>query len=148
MSAAAAGLASAGAAIDYVASDLSFTLAFQIALELLSASREADLTDDTLVAYVIALGILINTVPRTALSAYRLYSGKEPRDVLQELRQNGALAFLIRFLKIAERIILSVIIQLIASSARGGQAVRLQRVLSLASTSLFFMFLEKSSTMA
>lgn len=148
MSVAAAGLATAGAAIDYVASDLSFTLAFQIAIELLSASREADLTDDTLVAYVIALGILINTVPRTALSTYRLFTGTDPKDVLDGLRGNGTLAFLVRFLKIAERIVLSVIIQLIASSARGGQAVRLQRVLSLASTSLFFMFLEKSSSMA
>ena len=69
MSTAVAGLATASSAVDFVAADLSFTLAFQIALELLAASRDSDLTDDTLVAYVIALGILINVIPRTLQGA-------------------------------------------------------------------------------
>lgn len=148
MSAAAAGLSTAGGALDYIASDLSFTLAFQIALELLAASREGDLTDETLVAFVIALGIVINAVPRTALSLVFLRTGVRPRDALRDVRPNGSLAFLLRFLKVAERILLSIVVQLIASSARGSQSVRTQRVLSLASTSLFFLFLEKSSKLA
>ena len=147
-SVAAAGLATASAAIDYVASDLSFSIAYQVALELLGASREGDISDEVLVAYVIALGILVNTIPRTALGAYRFLTGITPREALRSMRPNGALAFLVRFLRVIERILLSIIIQLIASSARAGQSVRLQRILSLLSTSLFFTCLETSGQLA
>ena len=44
----AAGMASAGGAIDYIASDLSFTISYQIARELLDVAHESDMSDDAL----------------------------------------------------------------------------------------------------
>ena len=146
MSFAAAGLATAGSALDYVASDLSFTISYQIAIELLAASREADLPDDALVAYVIVTGIVINTIPRTLTALAQLFTAYTPQKVAQSMARRGSLAFLLRFLKIAERIVLSIVVQLIANSARANQSVRMQRVLALASTSLFFIFLEHTSS--
>ena len=148
MSFAAAGLATVGSAIDYVASDLSFTISYQIAIELLAASRESDMPDDALVAYVIVTGIIINTVPRTLTALSRLATDSSAKEVVSGINKRGSLAFLLRFLKVAERIVLSIVVQLIANAARVNQSVRLQRVLALASTSLFFLFLEHTSSVA
>lgn len=143
---AAAGMSSAGGAIDYIASDLSFTISYSIARELLDMAQEADMTDDALVAFIIVVGIVLNTVPRTFTMAQRMLTSRTRRDIANDFKKKSVLAFLVRFLKIAERIVFSITIQLIAGSARSEQPVRAQRVLTLASVSLFFMFLEQTST--
>lgn len=148
MSAAAAGLATVGSALDYIASDLSFTLSYQIAVELLAASREADMADDALVGMVIVVGIVLNTVPRTITALQRLATTRSPQEIASSYRERGTLAFLTRFLRVCERIVLSIVVQLIANAARSEQPVRLQRILALASTSLFFLFLDNAAAVA
>ena len=148
MSVAAAGMATVGSALDYLASDLSFTLSYQIAVELLTASREADMPDDTLVGMVMVVGIVLNTLPRTLTGLQKLTLERSDDQITAGYKQRGTLGFFVRFLRVAERIILSIVIQLIANSARSEQPIRLQRILALASTSLFFMFLQESSSVA
>lgn len=142
---AAAGMSSAGGAIDYIASDLSFTISYSIARELLDMAHEADMTDDALVALIIVVGIVLNTVPRTFTMAQRMLTSRTRKQIAGDFKKKSVLTFLVRFLKIAERIVLSITIQLIAGSARSEQPVRAQRVLTLTSVSLFFLFLEGTS---
>ena len=139
------GMASAGGAIDYIASDLSFTISYQIARELLDVAHESDTSDDALVALIIVVGIVLNIVPRTFMMAQRMLTSHSRKEIAAKFKKKSVLTFVMRFLKIAERIMLSVVIQLIAGSARSEQPVRMQRVLTLASVSLFFIFLEQTS---
>lgn len=143
---AAAGMSSGGSAIDYIASDLSFTISYSIARELLDAATEADMTEDCLVALIIFVGIVLNTIPRTFTMAQRMLTNRTRKQIADDFKKKSVVAFIVRFLKIAERIVLSIVIQLIAGSARSEQPVRAQRVLTLASVSLFFMFLEQTGS--
>ena len=77
--------------------------------------------------------------------AYSLYTQDANASLAKQMRKSGIPAFVFKFIKIAERILLSVVVQLIAQAARSGQSVRTARILSLASCSLFFMFLQRTA---
>ena len=131
------------ASIDYLASDLSFTISYSVARELLDAARENDMGDDALVAVVIAIGIVVHTLPQTFGMLSRRF-GMQKVD-MDTGASRSAFSFFSRLLSTVERIVLSVVIQLIAGAARAEQPQRLQRVLSLCSTSFFFLFLREQS---
>ena len=59
-------MSDASSALAGLGSDLAFTISFAIARELLDGANEAGVSQDELVAVVLALGVIFAALPRTA----------------------------------------------------------------------------------
>jgi len=167
---------SSGDAIGALSSDLAFSISFavrplptpacseptpacsepthapvaQVGQELLASSREASITEDELVAMVLSASLVLGSIPR----AYR--------HINNELVAQGWLAkpspkpstrtsatvtdFAVLMLDILRRVVLSLSVQLLAQNVRARQPERTVRVLSLLSVSVFFLFIDASSS--
>ena len=64
-------MSDASSALAGLGSDLAFTISFAIARELLDGANEAGVSQDELVAVVLALGVIFAALPRTAVSIWR-----------------------------------------------------------------------------
>jgi hypothetical protein len=155
---------SPGAAFDSLANDLSYTLSYQIAHELLGAAVDEGISSVATCAAVVVVGIVMNTLPRT-LQAIReivkrsgtavattgavhdVQLSREPPsspkgdDLSSTSRVDAALRLAVHFIAATERVVLTVLVQLVASIARAEQPLRSVRVASLIGTALFFVFL-------
>jgi len=167
----------AASALSSIGSDLSVSVSFQVALELVAGAEESALKDDELVGAVLAIAILLAAAKSTllfirserkkALEARILARAKttwasgaktEDEDVyvarcVSEERnrfssERTMLDFSILFISISSRIALSTTVQLLASAARGRQTTRAARVITLVSLSIFFVWIESSATSA
>lgn len=139
-------MADTAAALGSLGSDLAFSVSFGIGNELLEAARDAQMSEDELIASVLILSIVFAALPRT----FRL--------TLRELRSSGWLAketpkgesglgaFMTLLVDIARRIAISLSVQLLAANVRAKQPNRAVRVVSLLSVAVFFLFLEASSS--
>jgi len=142
-------MSDAANALGALGSDLAFSVSFGIARELLDAANESGVSEDELVAVVIALSVVFAALPKSV------------RLLREELREHGWLGFskankddgnsgVLDFLSvlvdIAKRISVSISVQLLASNVRARQTLRAVRVVSLLSISVFFLFLEATSS--
>ena len=160
----------AAGALSSIGSDLSISISFQVASELIEAGKEGQLRDDELVGVVISLAIGLTAVRQmlTVLREGRREAAKalakecmeaklsnlavdekqrrlleqEEAAVIKFDSERTVLDFALLFVGIATRISFSVTVQLLAAAARSQQSVRAARVLTLVSLSVFFVYLE------
>ena len=132
-------MTSVHAALDYVSSDLAFSLSYQIASELFQAAKESDLSNNSLIFYIITIACVVAIVPKSIKHIYSLLKNKQKND--------EALEYFLKLHKIAVRILLAIVVQLITTTAVSVQNFeRAHRILALASTVVFFIFLEQASS--
>lgn len=156
------------ASISAISSDLSVSVSFVIANELVEAAREDGMRNDELAAVLVAVVVLITAaksmVGRWQASSlengtYRVKALAKQRaaslgvvdvDVfvkraMEEVgSRKGLLAFVSELLSIATRISLSVTIQVLAVSVSATGSSRLLRVGTLLSVVFFFLFFENA----
>ena len=152
-------MATAGA-LGSLGSDRAFSVSLGIAHELLDAANEAHLTEDELIAIVLAVSVLLAALPSTIWALRKQYvyimrarsgsdkdANKEKSDgSAREVEPSGILEFCTLLVRMAQRISLSICVQLVASNVRSRQPLRSVRVVSLLAVSIFFLFLESTSS--
>ena len=144
-------------ALGSLGSDLAFSVSFGIANELLDAANEAHLSEDELIGIVLAVTVLLAALPSSVASVRKQLDsamrgsvtdgskagsgGNEPKPT-----PSGIAEFVTLLLTMAQRISLSICVQLVASNVRSRQPLRSVRVVSLLAVSIFFLFLESTSS--
>lgn len=150
-------LGSGGAtdALSSLGGDLTFAISWAVANELLAAARDAQLGDAELVGVVLFSSICLSALPKALLMA-RVETtraiavfNKEPPPVYSAVKisNSGLLAFMGIFLRISQRISLSVCVQLLTANVQATQPLRAVRVLTMIGTAVFFLFLESTATL-
>ena len=150
-------LGSGGAtdALSSLGGDLTFAISWAVANELLAAARDAQLGDAELVGIVLFSSICFSALPKALLMArvetmraVAVASGETPPSYSSiKVSSSGLLAFLGIFLRISQRISLSVCVQLLTANVQATQPLRAVRVLSMLGTAVFFLFLESTATL-
>tara|TARA_E500000178_G_C16565529_1_gene549314 strand:+ start:99 stop:614 length:516 start_codon:yes stop_codon:yes gene_type:complete len=162
-------MSDAASALGALGSDLAFSVSFGVARELLEASEEVGMAEDELISIVLSVAVVFSAVPKTvalfgeawassvrAKAAARAApdgsasdestQGDEPKKEAPDPLPNGLGAFLLLLTSIAKRISISIAVQLLSSNVRGKQPLRSVRIISLLSVSVFFLFLEATSS--
>lgn len=162
-----------GAALTAIGSDLSVSITFQVAAELIDAASEKQLSEEVLVGLVLGLAVVFSalrallrdTISRQrakflSSSKFRAESAaaeiKDPdvraaflarceSDAVVKSQERGGLEFTEVLVDIVVRISFGVSVQLLAASARARQTSRAARVLSLSGLGLYFLWLESGS---
>lgn len=163
-----------GAALTAIGSDLSVSITFQVAAELIDAASEKQLSEEVLVGLVLGLAVVFS-----ALRSLLQVSIKSRREAFKEAArekatseakeaelkgvaakefvdrctseaerkssERGVLDFTLVVVDIVVRIAFGVSVQLLAASARARQTSRAARVLSLSGLGLYFLWLESGS---
>tara|TARA_Y100000389_G_scaffold15289_1_gene13539 strand:- start:1213 stop:1785 length:573 start_codon:yes stop_codon:yes gene_type:complete len=158
-----------GAALTAIGSDLSVSITFQVAAELLDAASEKQLSEEVLVGLVLGLAVVfsaLRSLLRDSIARRRkefkassdaaALKMAEQRglsesakvelieqcalDTNAKLAERGALEFAEVLIDIVVRISFGVSVQLLASSARARQTSRAARVLSLSGLGLYFLW--------
>jgi len=151
-------LLGAGGATDALSAlggDLTFAISWAVANELLGAAKDAQLGDAELVGVVLFSSICLSALPRAlllarveALRALAVVNGETPPSYSSiKVSSSGLLAFMGVFLRIAQRISLSVCVQLLTANVQATQPLRAVRVLTMLGTAVFFLFLESTATL-
>jgi len=155
-------------ALGSLGSDLAFSVSFGIANELLDSAHESHLSEDELIGIVLSLSVLLAAVPATFVAVRKEWhkyrddrvkrgsnggvSGSENPPVTGSAAPeaqhptSGIFEFAILLFKMAQRISLSICVQLLASNVRSRQPLRSVRIVSLLAVSIFFLFLESTSS--
>jgi hypothetical protein len=152
------------AALSSLGSDLSFSISFLAASELVEAAKEGQLADAELVAVmlfvVVVVSVLKGVVSRQVADALKRrtvkINGEIAADVEESEREllvqtalreqsKSLLEFVLLLLLVVQRIVLSLTVQVVAVSVRSTSASRAVRVISLLSLVLFFLFLDSST---
>lgn len=140
--------ATAGA-LGSLGSDLAFSLSYNIASELLEVANTAHLSEEELVGLVLGMAVVLASLPssvrRTWAELKRRLAPSSPAGA-DAPRPSGVAEFGTLLLSIAQRISVSICVQLLASNARSRQPLRAVRVVSLLGVAVFFLFIESSST--
>tara|TARA_X000001036_G_scaffold309885_1_gene288610 strand:- start:178 stop:699 length:522 start_codon:yes stop_codon:yes gene_type:complete len=158
----------ASSALAGLGSDLAFTISFAIARELLDGANEAGISQDELVAVVLALGVIFAALPRTATSLWRElpslpWPGRrgatgvagvggagggdkgakgDGADGAHAPDPSGVGEFLKLIVDMGKRISVSVCVQLLASNVRSKQPLRSVRIVLLFGVVMYFLFLD------
>ena len=154
-------------ALSSLGGDLTLSISFAIANELLAAARDADLGEAELIGIVLSTSIVLSALPnalwlaRTELmAAYASLrpsggasgkiSARRPQIAPNSANlheASGLLAFFALFVRVAQRISMSICVQLIAANVRVQQPLRAVRVVTLLGVAVFFVFLESTATL-
>lgn len=143
-------------ALSALGGDLTLSISWAVANELLDAAREAELGEAELIGIVLATSIVLSALPnvlwlaRTEVAAaWDVWHGRKPmiRPDPKATNVSGLLAFLALFVKVAQRITMSICVQLIAANVRVQQPLRTVRVFTLMGVAVFFVFLESTATL-
>ena len=134
-------MADAASALGNLGSDLAFSVSFGIGRELLDAAKDAQMSEDELIASVLILSIVFTALPRTfrvTTRELRLrgWLGSEAKKLTST--ESGLLAFGGLLVDIARRIAISLSVQLLAANVRAKQPNRAVRIISLLSVAIFF----------
>lgn len=134
--------ATALGAIGNLGADLSFSVAFSIAAELVAAAKEGQMSEDELIASVLILSIVLTALPRTlgmVVKELRSFGWlHETTPPGSSAAESGLLEFSKLLIDIARRISVSLSVQLLAANVRVKQPDRGVRVVSLLSVAVFF----------
>ena len=138
-------------ALGALGSDLAFSVSFGIARELLDGARDAQISDEELIAVLLGLSVVFAALPDSFSAAYAELAKKRwfglslPSGTSEAT--SGLLAFVNLLVDIARRISVSICVQLLAANVRARQPQRAVRVLSLLAVAIFFLFLERTSSL-
>lgn len=152
-----------------IGSDLSISVSFSIANELLAAAEDEQLTSDELIAIVLGFAIVLTAIQSRLgkfISDRRAKLTKEAKEnwelkcadahpedkplltkslrsyLEKKSKERGLLDFLYLLVSISQRIAVAICVQLLAASVRSNQQSRFVRTLSLIALATFFVFLE------
>jgi len=143
-------------ALSALSGDLTLSISFAVANEVLEAAKEAELGEAELIGIVLAVSIILSALPnllwlaRTEVSAaWAVMQRRTPalRAAGAPPPPSGLVAFLAYILRVAQRLSMSICVQLIASNVRTQQPLRAARVITLAGVAVFFVFLESTATL-
>ena len=123
-----------------LASDLSFTVTLQIADEVRAAAREEDVDAGALLAMLVALSVVLSSVPNLLSALLFLPEIQYQHVPLMEFGK--------RLLDICRRITMTLTVNLLASSVAAREELRMVRISTLLSVAVFFLFLERSADSA
>ena len=136
--------------------DLTLSIAWAIAHELLDAAKDAELGEAELIGIVLSTSIVLSALPnilwlaRTeVVAAWAVWKGVNAPTAPDPSVENtsGLLAFLALFVRVAQRISMSICVQLIAANVHVQQPLRAVRVFTLLGVAIFFVFLESTATL-
>ena len=145
--------------LDKVGADLSFSVSYTIASELRDSAISAGVPQDELIALVFLLYLLLMYLPGT-LSELWMSAGKlrgdgydvadeqEEKQQKQEVKQDvyrSVWDFAKEMHSMAQRITLSLAVQLVARSVTMREPQWRVRVLTLMSVAIFFLYIEASA---
>ena len=140
--------AGATAALAGLGADLSVSISFSVANELVAAARELQLADDELVAILVAVVVVTTSALGALGRASKWLSQRRTSTAAatgeDDDERRGALEFARLMLNITQRIALSISIQVLALSVRANQPSRTVRVLVLLGVVVFFVFVESA----
>ena len=136
--------------------DLTLSIAWAIAHELLDAAKDAELGEAELIGIVLSTSIVLSALPNVlwlarteVVAAWAVWGGRpvpiRPNPKASE--QSGLLAFLALFVRVAQRISMSICVQLIPANVHVQQPLRAVRVITLLGVAVFFVFLESTATL-
>ena len=135
-----------------IGSDLSVSVSFNIANELLLAANDEQLSEDELIGLVLGFTVVFAAVQaRLALMLAKRRERAEAgsKEELRELKDpHSMLDFAYLLVSIAQRIGVAISVQLLAQSVRTQQPSRLVRVVSLVGLATFFVFVESLTNRA
>tara|TARA_B110001452_G_scaffold192661_1_gene162663 strand:- start:2562 stop:3023 length:462 start_codon:yes stop_codon:yes gene_type:complete len=143
---------STAGALGSLGSDLAFSVSFGIATELLDAANESHLSEEELIAIVLALSVVLAAMPSSFRAVRRELAkvrntekgtGGTGEDDTQT--PSGILEFATLLVRMAQRISISICVQLLSANVRSRQPLRAVRIVSLLAVSIFFLFLESTS---
>lgn len=143
-------------ALSALGGDLTLSISFAVARELLDAAKEAQIGEAELIGIVLTVSIVLSALPnalwlaRTEVAAaWAVSRGRRPRFTPDptDADRSGLLAFLALFVKVAQRIVMSICVQLIAANVHVTQPLRTVRVFTLMGVAVFFVFLESTATL-
>lgn len=143
-------------ALSALGGDLTLSISFAVARELLDAAKEAQIGEAELIGIVLTVSIVLSALPnalwlaRTEVAAaWAVARGRRPRIAPDpsDADRSGLLAFLALFVKVAQRIVMSICVQLIAANVHVTQPLRTVRVFTLMGVAVFFVFLESTATL-
>ena len=149
-------------ALSALGGDLTLSIAWAVARELLDAAKEAQIGEAELIGIVLSTSIVLSALPnvlwlaRTEVAAawqvYLIRSGRstkppKTRPDPSVAATSGLLAFLALFVKVAQRITMSICVQLIAANVQAQQPLRVVRIFTLMGVAVFFVFLESTATL-
>jgi len=137
-------------ALNSLGSDLAFSVSFSIANELRDAASEWQLTEEELIGIVLLLAVMLGGLPSAVKSVVGLLQRRlQPRNAAgkpDEHKQSEVLQFVSLLIQMAERISISLCVQLLAANVRSRQPLRSVRVVSLLSVVIFFLFFERTNS--
>ena len=136
--------------------DLTFSVSWSVASELLDAAREAQLGEAELIAIVLGLSVILSALPdglriaRSEVARIWAPASKDSQNAPSTAEQrsgesSGIAGFMGLFVNIFQRISVSIVVQLLAANVRSQQPRRIARVLSLLTVAVFFLFLESTA---
>ena len=133
--------------------DLTLSIAWAIAHELLDAAKDAELGEAELIGIVLSTSIVLSALPnimwlaRTEVAAVLTDPAARTAPDPAVENTSGLLTFLALFVRVAQRISMSICVQLIAANVHVQQPLRAVRVFTLLGVAIFFVFLEKTATL-
>tara|TARA_B100001094_G_scaffold86364_1_gene82722 strand:+ start:2261 stop:2722 length:462 start_codon:yes stop_codon:yes gene_type:complete len=147
---------SAAGTLNSLGSDLAFSVSFSIATQLLEAANEMFLSEEELVAMVLAISVILGAVPaafktvRKELAAWMASGKVVVSDKVEDAKPplpdaGGIMEFVSLLISMAQRISISICVQLLSSNVTTRQPLRSVRIVSLLGVSIFFLFLESTS---
>jgi hypothetical protein len=143
---------SATGALNTLGSDLAFSVSFNIASQLLDAANELFLSEEELVAIVLAVSVILGAIPSSFRALRRELIGMFKVKPVGEVAQGeaganvgGIMDFASLLISMAQRISISICVQLLSSNVTTRQPLRSVRIVSLLAISVFFLFLESTS---
>ena len=132
-------------ALGSLGSDLAFSISFGIANELVAAAHEAHLSEDELIGILLVVTVLLGALP-VSFAGVRKQWERSRGGERDKGPTSGVMEFATVLIKMAQRISLSICVQLVATNVRSRQPLRSVRVVSLLAVSIFFLFLESTSS--
>jgi len=143
-------------ALSALGGDLTLSISWAVARELLDAAKEAQIGEAELIGIVLSTSIVLSALPnvlwlaRTEVVAAWEVAHKRPAPTKPDpnvAATSGLLAFLALFVKVAQRITMSICVQLIAANVQAQQPLRVVRIFTLMGVAVFFVFLESTATL-
>ena len=103
--------------------------------------------DEELVAVLVTTVVVVTSIRRLVDKSSRWISSTQfENGSKSEEHQRGLLEFISLMLSIAQRIALSISVQVLAYSVKANQPSRLVRVMTLLGVVVFFVFFESATT--
>lgn len=135
-------------ALSNLGADLSVSISFSVANELIDAARDSQMGDDELVAVLVTLVVGVTSAKRLVdrLSKAIASTARKSDDDAHEEEQRGLLEFVSLMLSIAQRIALSISVQVLAYSVKVNQPSRIVRITTLLGVVVFFVFFESAAS--